>query len=99
MVSLGDTVRPPCLVLDGTAFDTMSCSVYNSTNTVGVRYSASECHISFTAEMLGPVEMTCHVQCTQEVTTFNISWTVVGKYIVILCVDIHSLASATSTHN
>ena len=99
MVSLGDSGRPPYSVVNGTSLVTMSCSVYNSTNIVGLHYSASECHINFTAERVGPLELSCDIICTQGVITFHISWTVIGKYIVILCVDIRSSASATSTHN
>ena len=64
------------------ALVTITCSVYNSTNKVGVHQNAHECHINFTAEIVGPLELTCHVQCTQGVTTFNISWIVIGKYVI-----------------
>ena len=59
----------------------MTCSVYNSTSIVEVHYSASECHINFTAKRVGPLELSCDIICTQGVITFTISWTVVGKYI------------------
>jgi len=59
----------------------MTCSVYNSTNIVDTSHSASEWHINFTAERVGPLELSCDIICTQGVITFNISWTVVGKYV------------------
>jgi len=81
IVSLGDSVRPPCFVINGTALVTMTCSVYNSTNIVDTSHSACECHINFTAERVGPLELSCDIVCTQGVITFSISWTVVGKYV------------------
>ena len=78
--SLGDLVRPPCIVLDITSFVTMTCRVNNNTNKVAMRFSASECYLNFTAEKGGLLELSCDVFCTQGVITYNTSWAVVGKY-------------------
>ena len=59
--SLGDLVKPPCIVMDITSCITMTCRVNNNTNKVPMRFSASECYLNFTADKGGPLELPCNV--------------------------------------